>query len=207
MKTSLPALLVTAVIVSPFLAPKVKAVDYQEEIRPILNKKCFKCHSGPRAKGKLRMDSESTFSERIGGDDPVIKPGDPASSLLAIKAGLPRSDGEAMPPPPARERGAEAMTTAELNLVKQWISEGASFEEGGSSTPAPTVAEGGDAMEEKMHTWTNVEGKTLEAEFVGTEGTNVLLKLADGSTIPYDYHKLAPDSQELAKKLHEASSQ
>ena len=88
------------------LAPAVlEAVDYQEEIRPILNKKCYKCHSGPRAKGKLRMDSENSFADRIGGDDPVIVPGNPAESLLAIKAGLPRSDGEAMPPPPARERG------------------------------------------------------------------------------------------------------
>lgn len=185
------------------LAPAVlEAVDYQEEIRPILNKKCYKCHSGPRAKGKLRMDSENSFADRIGGDDPVIVPGNPAESLLAIKAGLPRSDGEAMPPPPARERGAEPMTSTELNLVKQWISEGASFEKGAAPTPA--VADE-PAMEEKVHQWTNVEGKTLEAEFAGTEGTNVLLKLADGSTIPYDYHKLSPESQELAKKLHAAT--
>lgn len=178
----------------------LKAVDYQEEIRPILNKKCYKCHSGPRAKGKLRMDSEKSFADRIGGDDPVIVPGNPAESLLAIKAGLPRSDGDAMPPPPARERGSEPMTSAELDLVKQWISEGASFEEGA----APTSNEE-PAMEQKVHTWTNSEGKSLEAEFAGTEGTNVLLKLADGSTIPYDYHKLSPESQELAKKLHAAT--
>ena len=41
------------------LLSSAEAVDYKEEIRPILNKKCFKCHTGPKAKGGLRMDSPS----------------------------------------------------------------------------------------------------------------------------------------------------
>lgn len=175
------------------------AVDYQEEIRPILNDKCFKCHSGPRAKGKLRMDQESYFSKRIGGDDPVIVPGNPGNSLLAVKAGLPRSDGDAMPPPPARERGAEPLTDVELNLVKQWIAEGASFEAG--AAPVPTSAEEPGSMEPQLLDWTNTAGNSLKAYFVAFNGTDVKLRKEDGSEFVYPAAQLSAESQEQAKKL------
>ncbi|MDF1739256.1 MAG: hypothetical protein P1U86_08860 [Verrucomicrobiales bacterium] len=174
------------------------AIDFKEDIRPILSDKCFKCHSGPRAKGKLRMDSDENFAKRIGGDDPVIVPGDAVSSLLAVKAGLPRSNGDAMPPPPARERGAEAMTTAELNLVKQWIADGAKFDASEEGEPA-TSAEG--AMAETVYTWVNTENKKLEAQFVSSDGTNVTLKMEGGKDISYPLAKLNAESQALAKKL------
>lgn len=174
------------------------AVDFKEDIRPILSDKCFKCHSGPRAKGKLRMDSDENFAKRIGGDDPVIVPGDAVSSLLAVKAGLPRSNGDAMPPPPARERGAEAMTTAELNLVKQWIADGAKFDSSEEGEP-DTAAEG--AMDETVYTWVNTENKKLEAQFVASDGTNVTLKMEGGKDINYPIAKLNAESQALAKKL------
>lgn len=175
------------------------AVDYQEEIRPILNEKCFKCHSGPRAKGKLRMDTEDNFGKRIGGDDPVIVPGNAATSLLTIKAGLPREDGDAMPPPPARARGAEPMTSVELNLVKQWITLGAKFDAGEATAAEPTTAE--PAMSDEIHSWTNFEGNTLKASFIRLDGTNVVIKLENGNEIPYALEKLSAESQALAKKL------
>ncbi len=179
----------------------VSAVDYTSEIRPILNKKCYKCHSGPRAKGKLRMDSTDSFADRIGGDDPVIIPGNPANSLLAIKAGLPRTDGDSMPPPPARARGAEGMTSVELNLVKQWIAEGAKFSADdpdpapSTSTPATT-----DAPAELL-SWTNTQGVSLKASFVAVNATHVKLRKEDGSEFVYPLASLDAASQEQAKKL------
>jgi len=185
---------IPAMPVSPALA-----IDYREEIRPILSDKCFKCHSGPRAKGKLRMEGDDFFAERIGGDDPVIIPGKPEESLLAIKAGLPPTDGEAMPPPPARSRGAEPMTSKELGLVKQWISAGASFEKGEvSEAPAAEPA----MKTTEMLTWTNTDGNSLEAAYVSAQDGMVTLRREDGSTFDYPYDKLAPASQEQARKLH-----
>ncbi|MEM1443857.1 MAG: c-type cytochrome domain-containing protein [Verrucomicrobiota bacterium] len=177
-----------------------EAVDYQEEIRPILNSKCYKCHSGPRAKGKLRMDSKEHFSDRIGGDDPAIIPGDSSRSLLIIKATLPRDDGEAMPPPPARARGAEPMTSVEINLVKRWIDLGAKLEPGETTEPAP-APEGGPSMTNEMHDWTNTQGQTIQAAFVRVEGVNIVIKMPNGQEIPYAIAKLSPESKALAKKL------
>lgn len=181
----------------------VEAVDYKEEIRPILNKKCFKCHTGPKAKGGLRMDVNDDFAKRIGGDDPVIIPGDPAKSLLSVKAGLPVSDGDAMPPPPSRDRGAEPMTASELTLVRQWISEGAKFEAGATgATPAPsTPAPGAAPMVAEIRTWSNTGGGSLKASFVALNGANVTLRKEDGSQFDYPLANLSPESQALAKQL------
>lgn len=188
-----------SLLVAATLLP-ASALDYTEEIRPILNKKCFKCHSGPKAKGGLRMDSEGDFAKRIGGDDPVIVPGDAGRSLLSIKAGLPRSDGDAMPPPPARERGAEAMTNQELAIVRQWIAEGAKFS-ADQPDPAPVPAAGGAAMKPELRTWSNSGGGSLEAIFVALREGQVTLRKADGTEFQYPLANLSPESQALAKEL------
>lgn len=206
MKITLPLPSFFALAMSGFVLENAHAVDYQEEIRPILNKKCFKCHTGPKAKGGLRMDTPDDFAKRIGGDDPVIIPGDPSKSLLTIKAGLPRTDGDAMPPPPARERGAEAMTTAELTLVQKWVSLGAKFEAGELEPAAPseaaTPAAGGAPMAaDAMQTWTNSAGASLQAAFVSLSGTSVTLKKEDGSQFDYPLANLNAESQALARKL------
>jgi hypothetical protein len=207
MKITLPLPSFFALAMSGFVLETARAVDYHEEIRPILNKKCFKCHTGPKSKGGLRMDTPEDFAKRIGGDDPLIIPGDPAKSLLTIKAGLPRTDGDAMPPPPARERGAEAMTAAELDLVKKWVSMGAKFEAGGAEPVAPattvTAPPAGDAAmaDGAMQTWTNSAGASLQAAFVSLADTSVTLKKEDGSLFNYPLTNLSPESQALARKL------
>jgi len=208
MKFILPLPSFFALAMSGFALESVRAVDYQEEIRPILNKKCFKCHTGPKAKGGLRMDSPEDFAKRIGGDDPVIIPGDPSKSLLTVKAGLPRTDGDAMPPPPARERGAEPMTTAELTLVQKWVSMGAKFEAGEMEPAAPALAAptapatGAAPMAAgAIQTWTNSAGASLQAAFVSLSGTSVTLKKEDGSQFEYPLANLNTESQALAKKL------
>jgi hypothetical protein len=183
------------------LLSSAEAVDFKEEIRPILNKKCFKCHTGPKAKGGLRMDDNEDFAKRIGGDDPVIIPGDPVKSLLSVKAGLPASDGDAMPPPPSRDRGAEPMTAAELTLVRQWITEGAKFEAGATGAAPTTPAPGAPPMVAEIRTWTNSGGGSLKASFVAMNGANVTLRKEDGTQFDYPLANLSAESQALAKQL------
>jgi len=200
------------------LLPGLGAIDYEQTIFPILNGKCHQCHSGPRAKGKLRMDTADQFSRRIGGEHPVIVPGNPEASLMLIKASLPRTDGDAMPPPPARARGAEPLTAAELDLVRQWIAAGAKLGEGDSpATPEPAMTEvpaapapGTDApasdapaaMAPRLLEWSNRAGGTLQAYFVGLEGENVrLMNEARDEEIVYPFANLSDESQALAREL------
>lgn len=142
------------------------------------------------------MDSEDSLADRIGGDNPAIIPGNPANSLLTIKASLPRTDGDAMPPPPARARGAEAMTSVELNLVKQWIAEGAKFS---ANDPDPTPTTTATAAE--LLDWKNSNGVSIKAFFVAVNETHVKLRKEDGSEFIYPLENLDESSQAQAKKL------
>ena len=172
------------------------AVDFDKEIYPIFRSKCFKCHSGPKAKKGLRYDYKRTLQEFIDGEDKVIVTGKPGESLLLKKAMLPRDDTDAMPPP----RRGDPMTSDEIRLVAKWIEEGAKLE------PGEDTADAGDGEKMKTdtatkHNWVNTEGNEVKAGFVRMEASAVVLLLESGKEYAYPLDKLSPDSQALAKKL------
>ncbi len=172
-------------------------LDFRKDVRPILSKKCFKCHSGPKAKGKLRYDDMDRLAKRIGThEDAVFVPGEPDKSLAVIKAGLPRSDGDAMPPPPS---GNDPLSGKELATLKQWVKEGAKLEPGTEGDSAPEKKPAAEMS--KILSWTNLDGNTLKAAFVSSDGTNVTLKKEDGTEFKYPLAKLSAGSQKQAKEL------
>ncbi len=175
------------------------AVDFEKDIQPILKDHCFKCHSGPNAKAKIRYDNVRFFKEVVGHHpEAVVVPGSPDKSKLLKLASLPQTSNEAMPPP---RRGVPPMNTAELSLVRKWIQEGAIVEattpEASSVTETPTSTESAKQIQE----WTNIEGKSLKAVFVSADESVVTLRKEDGEEIKYPLNKLSPASQELAEKL------
>lgn len=109
------------------LAPLLAAAElrFNRDIQPILSKNCFACH-GPdehERKAKLRLDTEEGF--RVGGEseEPVAIAGKPNESLLWERISTTDED-ELMPPPKSHKE----LTSAEKNLIKQWIAEGAIYE-------------------------------------------------------------------------------
>lgn len=179
---------------SLFAAPEAWAVDFAKDVQPVLREKCGKCHNGPDAKKGLRYDDTATLAKFIGtGEDTVIVPGKPDESRLIHLASLPRDDSDAMPPP---SRG-EGLSAPELTLVRQWIAEGAKLDDGAASTPAPPTA----TQPPKLLSWTNVEGRTLNAYFVKMDGKNVVLKKEDGSEFTYPMSQLSAESRKQATDL------
>lgn len=171
------------------------AVDFDSDIQPILQDHCFKCHSGPKAKRKIRYDEKRYLKEVIGThSEAVIVPGSPEKSLLIKLASLPQTDTSAMPPP----RRGEPLNSAELALIRKWIAEGANLESDSSSAPTTTMAD-----RNTIHTWTNEKGKTLRAAFIGVEGHNVKLRKEDGEEISYPISMLSDESQKLARELYQ----
>ena len=88
-------------------------VSFANDVFPILNSRCITCHGGDRIEGELVMLS---YEELMSGgkDGAVIIPGDADGSLLYQLA----STGE-MP-----KRGAN-LNPAQLQIIMQWINEGA----------------------------------------------------------------------------------
>ena len=199
-KSTAAILLSSAAFFSIFLS-RASAVDFDKEIQPILKEHCFRCHSGPRAKAKLRYDNKRYFKERIGDhEDAVVVPGSPDRSKLIKLASLPQTSADAMPPPKARN--VKPLTATKLNLIRQWITEGASLEpkpagEKGEPEETPTPETG--ALQE----WTNIDKVTLKAAFLHLKGDTVRLRKEDGSEFSYPLSKLTEKSQQLAKSLAE----
>lgn len=58
----------------------------------------------------------------------------------------------------------------------------------------PVFGSIGSKIAEKS-TWTDDSGRTLEAEYVNADGTNVVLKLTNGKSVPFPISKLSAEDQ------------
>lgn len=100
-------------------------VDFNRDIRPILSDKCFTCH-GPDAanrKTKMRLDMESTAKIELRNGHRSIVPGDPEASEIYKRIS---SESKTLRMPPAY-MGRDKLKPREIELVKQWIAEGAEW--------------------------------------------------------------------------------
>ena len=119
------------------LAPDARsAVDFQREIQPIL-KKCLPCHGRDEhaRQANFRLDSFEHATGKSGGH-PGIAPGDAANSRVVL-----RVKDDKSPMPPAGER----LSAREIELLEQWIRDGANYERHWSFEPPvrpspPTVS-------------------------------------------------------------------
>jgi hypothetical protein len=94
---------------------------YQEKVAPILEKKCYSCHSSSKRKGGLRLDSE-IFIRKGGKNGEILVAGNPNKSALHANLLLPLEDEKHMPP-----KGKPQLTSAEISVLHYWIKKGASF--------------------------------------------------------------------------------
>lgn len=173
-----------------FAIGTASAVDYKTQVAPIFRNKCYACHSEARnkIKGKVALD-DHRITETIGEGKHII-PGEAMKSTMYINCTLPDDDADVMPPD-----GKNRLTQAELDVLKAWISEGASLTGGGAPAAAPAAPAAGGAMK-----WTSNDGKVIEAEFMGLQGDGVLLKLpSTGVTHIVPLTRLSPESQAQAK--------
>ncbi len=136
MKPTLPIAATLAVtLISATAAPGDAAVtvDFDEEIRPILESACIHCHGAEEDKGDLRMHEEKLVL-REGDNGPILTPGDPKNSSLYWTTGLPEDDDLVMPPK------GDPLTQREKDLLKKWIEEGAHWPEGAILEEVPRMS-------------------------------------------------------------------
>ena len=95
-------------------------INYMRDIQTILKKKCFRCHDAKKQKSDLRMDTPEHM--RSGGEGgPIFVPFHPEQSEMYLLTSLPEYDMDYMP-----SKG-EGLTNKELELLKNWILQGALF--------------------------------------------------------------------------------
>jgi hypothetical protein len=109
------------------------AVDFEQQVKPILAANCLECHSAEKRKGGLSLAAYADVLDG-GRSGAVVRPGHAGSSLILSRLKGEPALGDRMPleKPP--------LTDADIATLGQWIDQGA--RQTPSSPPAPAPWEG-----------------------------------------------------------------
>jgi hypothetical protein len=113
------SLVILGIITAYFFTPS-KKVDFSTEIKPILNKHCISCHGGVKKSGGFSVLFEEEALAVTESGHPSIIPGDANNSELIKRLSDP--DPELRMP-----YGKPALAKEEIQLLKDWINEGANW--------------------------------------------------------------------------------
>src|SRR5437868_14901577 len=98
-------------------AQPAKKVTYDEDVRPILARRCFTCHGNGEARNGLSLETFAGVMKG-GASGDAVQPGRPATSLL-YQAVAQEKDGIVKMP-----LGAPKIPEAELAVIREWIQQG-----------------------------------------------------------------------------------
>ncbi|HSH92563.1 MAG TPA: DUF1553 domain-containing protein [Roseimicrobium sp.] len=119
------------------LAGSSFAVDFDKDIRPLLQERCVECHGDKKQKGELRLDAK-VFAFKGGHDGAAIVPGSSAKSPMFLRV-TSKDDDERMPPK------GKPLTAQQIDALKVWIDAGAVWPENATDKAA--------AVDKRMQHW------------------------------------------------------
>jgi hypothetical protein len=100
-------------------AASKKDVTYAKDIKPLLEKTCFKCHGEEKQKAKLRVDSIDAIKKGSENGPVIVVGKSEKSPLVHTVAGL--IEDMQMPP----EGKGDPLTKEQIGLLRAWIDQGA----------------------------------------------------------------------------------
>lgn len=107
--------------------PPAKTIVFSRDVLPLLQRRCFHCHSGPAPSSGHRLDVLDEVLTRA-------LPGSAVRSDLVHRVSS--DDAEMRMPPP--DAGA-VLTAEEVDVLRRWIDEGLDWDEASLPTPVPTT--------------------------------------------------------------------
>ena len=97
-------------------------VDFNTQVRPILNKNCMKCHGGVRQKGGLSFLFRQMALDTLTSDNFAIVPGSIKKSALIER--IREQDPELRMPPES-----PGLNPEEISILTNWIKQGAKWDD------------------------------------------------------------------------------
>ncbi len=97
-------------------------IDFNAEVRPILNKKCITCHGGVKRSGEFSLLFRSDALSPNESGKRAIVPGDVEASEMLHR--ITHSDPEVRMPPEG-----ESLSKEEVDVLTRWIEQGAYWED------------------------------------------------------------------------------
>lgn len=194
--------LLTALVVSTTASFSGTAADYVSEILPIMKEHCWDCHSNEtEVKGNVALDPD-VLADQIGAYN-VIRPGNPAESGFVERLKLDETHNDFMP------RKGKPLPKREIEKIEAWIQAGAIIDAKkptedetkrmAEMKPAAPSA-GAAGAEAGFQSWTNREGKVIEARLLGLEGDSAKLLLKNGKSYVVPLSSLSEESAKMARE-------
>jgi hypothetical protein len=186
----MPALLAADTPSTPLPPPASVKVDFDRDIRPILETSCLRCHGPQKPRSHFRLDDRT--AALAGGDDNTndIVPGNSEKSRLIAYVARQVPDLE-MPP---AGRG-DALTPLQIGLLRAWIDQGATWH----TTNTPPLL---NLTMEPTLRWFDVSGnKQKFSELEGTkpgfsggvENFSATEHVNPNETVSLEGHVIVPD--------------
>jgi len=100
----------------------VPPVDYGRDVKPLLTEHCIKCHGPDKAEGGLNLSERAAALKELDSGAHAIVPGKPDQGELLIRVSSSDAD---LRMPPGDEK---PLTSAQIDVLKRWIAEGAEFQ-------------------------------------------------------------------------------
>ena len=104
-------------------------VSFSKQVQPVLQDQCYGCHQPAKAEGGYQMTSRAGLLRGGESDSPAVVSGKPEESQL-LEMVTPKNGKAEMP------RGRPALAAGDVDLIRRWITEGASDDSPVRSQPA-----------------------------------------------------------------------
>ena len=131
-----------------------RKIEFVKDIQPILEFNCVACHREGHVKGGLRLDTkERAF--KGGESGPGIVPGSPKDSFVYTSTIEPTNSDKLMPP--LEKNGP--LKKEEIDLIFQWIQQGADWPKGVVCEPKKKEEAGGDEVAIVSNIYTQILAK------------------------------------------------
>lgn len=118
---------------APAAREQAEKIGFNAQVRPILAEKCFACHGfdAKKREAGLRLDTrEGALARSVDSGRAAIVPGRPEASEMLAR--ITSSDPDQRMPPPEAHKEVSA---SELATLREWIRQGAEYEEHWAYTP------------------------------------------------------------------------
>ncbi|MFP6893573.1 MAG: PSD1 and planctomycete cytochrome C domain-containing protein [Opitutales bacterium] len=102
--------------------PRASAVDFGKDVKPVLERRCAKCHAYGERKGGLSIETRESLLK--GGEDGKVVEAGKTTGSLFLDLLVEKDSADRMP------QKADKMPDDEIALLQAWVKEGLPWDEG-----------------------------------------------------------------------------
>ena len=184
----------------PARAALSDGVDYMRDVKPVLENRCYACHGAIKQEAGLRLDT-AAFVRKGGDTGKAVTSQAPGQSLLLQR--VISTDPDVRMPPEG-----DPLTTREVDLIKKWVSAGATgpADEVGQADPTqhwafqPLKSESTQSTSDQNYVDALIERRLSAAGLKRNAPADAVFLIR---RLFLDLHGLPPSPEQMTKWTHQ----